>query len=80
MDASETEGVMGGSRMSRSKFKTHKASAKRFKVTGSGKIVRQHSGTGHNTGKKRENNRREARKWETIEGGYAKKARRSLGL
>jgi ribosomal protein L35 len=36
------------------KMKTHRASAKRFKITGSGKIMRNHSGTGHNTGKKSE--------------------------
>ncbi len=39
------------------KMKTHRASAKRFKITGSGKIMRNHSGTGHNTGKKSESNR-----------------------
>jgi large subunit ribosomal protein L35 len=30
------------------KMKTHKATAKRVKVTGTGKLVRQHSGMRHN--------------------------------
>ncbi|OAY80958.1 50S ribosomal protein L35, chloroplastic [Ananas comosus] len=34
------------------KMKTHKASAKRFRVTGSGKIVRRRSGKQHLLGKK----------------------------
>ncbi len=29
------------------KIKTHRATAKRFKVTGSGKVVRTHGGKGH---------------------------------
>lgn len=62
------------------KMKTHRASAKRYKVTGSGKIMRNHSGTGHNTGKKSESSRRKARKWTTIEGGFEKKVKRCLGI
>ena len=62
------------------KMKTHRASAKRFKITGSGKIMRNHSGTGHNTGKKSESNRREARNGTVVEGGYEKKVKKSLGI
>ena len=62
------------------KMKTHKASAKRYKVTGSGKIMRNQSGTGHNTGKKSGSSRREARKWTLVEGGYEKKVKKSLGI
>lgn len=29
------------------KMKTHKSGAKRYKVTGSGKILRRHAGIGH---------------------------------
>lgn len=29
------------------KMKTHKAGAKRYKVTGTGKILRRHAGIGH---------------------------------
>ncbi|MBQ7125803.1 50S ribosomal protein L35 [bacterium] len=29
------------------KLKTHRAAAKRYKVTGSGKITRRHAGIGH---------------------------------
>ncbi|MDD3420599.1 MAG: 50S ribosomal protein L35 [Candidatus Gastranaerophilales bacterium] len=29
------------------KMKTHKSGAKRYKVTGSGKIMRRHAGIGH---------------------------------
>lgn len=66
--------------MAKYKMKSHRASAKRFKITGSGKIVRNHSGTGHNTGKKSESSRREAKKWTTVENGMFKKVKRSLGL
>lgn len=52
--------------MAKAKMKTHKATAKRFKITGSGKVMRQHSGKNHNTGKKKENNRREVKKWEQV--------------
>ncbi len=34
------------------KMKTHKGAAKRFKVTGSGKILRGHAFMSHNFGKK----------------------------
>jgi large subunit ribosomal protein L35 len=41
------------------KLKTHKGAAKRFKKTGSGKIVRHHSGARHNlTSKARSRKRR----------------------
>ncbi|MCD6159107.1 MAG: 50S ribosomal protein L35 [Kosmotoga sp.] len=66
--------------MGKTKMKTHKATAKRFKITGSGKVMRQHSGRNHNTGKKSESNRREARKWEELSKGMSKKVKKSLGL
>jgi len=41
------------------KMKTHRASAKRFRVTATGKIKRDHAGAGHMfTGKTRERKRR----------------------
>lgn len=36
-----------------SKIKTKRAAAKRFKITGSGRIKRGQAGARHNTGKKR---------------------------
>jgi len=61
------------------KQKTHKGAAKRFKVTGSGKIRHQKAWRGHNRHKKN------ARRWRrvdgesTLTGGDAKRTARLLG-
>ena len=44
------------------KIKTHKASAKRFSVTGSGKIKMNHPGKRHKTGLKPSKTKRSRRK------------------
>jgi large subunit ribosomal protein L35 len=44
------------------KLKTHRGAAKRFKVTGTGKIVRAHSGKRHFTGTKRSGRMRKLKK------------------
>ena len=61
------------------KQKTHKGAAKRFKVTGSGKIQHRRAGRVHNRHKKT------ARRWRrvdgdaTLEGKNAKRVGRLLG-
>jgi len=61
------------------KQKTHKGAAKRFKVTGTGKIRHNGAARGHNRHKKN------ARRWrrvagdKTLTGGDAKRAARLLG-
>jgi len=44
------------------KLKTHRGAAKRFKFTGTGKIVRAHSGKRHFTGTKRAGRMRKLKK------------------
>jgi large subunit ribosomal protein L35 len=61
------------------KQKTHKGAAKRFKVTGSGKIQHRNAGRVHNRHKK------SARRWRRVagssalEGGNSKRIARLLG-
>lgn len=63
----------------KNKMKSHKASAKRFKITKNGKVLRQHSGRNHNTGKMRENYSRNARTWEEVENKkVAKKIKQAI--
>ncbi|MFW6119348.1 MAG: 50S ribosomal protein L35 [Petrotogales bacterium] len=63
----------------KNKMKSHKASAKRFKITKTGKVLRQHSGRNHNTGKMRENYSRNSRKWEEVENkDVAKKIKQGI--
>ena len=40
------------------KMKTHKAGAKRYKVTGTGKVLRRHAGIGHLLANKSSNRKR----------------------
>jgi len=42
------------------KMKTHKAGAKRYKVTGTGKIMRRHAGIGHLLANKSSSRKRRA--------------------
>jgi len=44
------------------KLKTHRGAAKRFKRTGSGKVVRNHSGARHILTKKKQSRKRRLRK------------------
>lgn len=60
------------------KIKTRKGVAKRFKITGSGKIIRRHAFKGHlMLGKSPEQSRRLATE-EEVTGGYTKSIRRNL--
>ena len=49
-------------KMAKNKLKTKRAAAKRFKVTGSGKIMRRKAYKGHLTAKKSPNRKRRLRK------------------
>lgn len=62
------------------KTKTRKSATKRFKVTGSGKIMRRKSFTGHLNTKKSRNKTRKAKKDVLVTGFYEKKLRKALGI
>ena len=53
------------------KIKTHKASAKRFSVTGSGKVKCNHSQHRHNLGLKTQKRKRNLRKGTTLSESFA---------
>lgn len=61
------------------KQKTHKGAAKRFKVTGSGKIRHRNAGRVHNRHKKTSRRWRRVAGDSTLEGKNAKRAARLLG-
>ena len=62
------------------KMKTNKAAAKRIKVTGTGKLMRRTPGTGHLKSVKSPSRKRRFRKDSQIAKGFARTARRLLGL
>jgi large subunit ribosomal protein L35 len=61
------------------KQKTHKGAAKRYKVTGSGKIARRQAWRGHNKHKKTSRRWRRVQGEVVLGGGDAKRAARLLG-
>lgn len=59
------------------KLKTHKATSKRFRVTGSGKIVRTKGGKSHFRRRRSARAKRQFAKMVTVEGsGYKKRIKR----
>lgn len=60
--------------------KTHKASAKRFKVSACGRIFHQKAGYVHKLAKKRPQYKREARGSVEVSGANKKIMRRLLGI
>jgi len=60
------------------KQKTHKGAAKRFKVTGGGKVVRQHSMANHILTKKTTKRKRKLRKDGEVEGKFAREIKSML--
>lgn len=62
------------------KLKTYKAAAKRFKITGSGKIRRMKQGRNHLRRKKSKRARRAMRKYHDVAKSDRKKVRRMLGV
>jgi large subunit ribosomal protein L35 len=61
------------------KQKTKKAASKRFKVTGSGKIMRRHAMKSHNFEKKSAKRKRKFRRDHALDDTDAREVRRMLG-
>lgn len=65
--------------MAKNKMKTKRAAAKRFKVTGSGKIMRRKAYKGHLTAKKSPNRKRRLRKPAEVSQKVNKNVKRLIG-
>lgn len=66
--------------MAKQKMKTKSAAKKRFKVTGTGKVIRHRSHTGHNTGKKTNSKMRVLKKQQVVDPAFEDAANKLLGL
>lgn len=62
------------------KLKTHKATAKRVKVTSTGKLVRERAFGNHMLSKKSKSRKRNINTPATIKGSMAKNLKRALGV
>lgn len=62
------------------KMKTRRSAAKRFKVTGSGKILRRRGFRAHMLEKKPSTRTRRLARRDEVTGGQAKHVKRQLGL
>ncbi|HZD60903.1 MAG TPA: 50S ribosomal protein L35 [Anaerolineae bacterium] len=62
------------------KMKTHRGAAKRFKVTGSGKLVYKHAFTSHILEKKSPKRKRQLRKEGVVNSTNEKNLKRILGM
>ena len=62
------------------KLKTHKGTAKRIKLTSTGKLTRRRAFGNHMLSKKRKSRKRNINTPATITGGMAKNAKRALGV
>ena len=62
------------------KMKTHKGTAKRIKVTGSGKLVRERAYGNHILAKKSKARKRNIRSSASIDGKIAKNVKKALGV
>lgn len=62
------------------KMKTHRGAAKRFKVTGSGKLSYKHAFTSHILTKKTTKRKRQLRKDGIVDEANAKNIKRMLGM
>ena len=62
------------------KLKTHKGTAKRVKLTGTGKITRQRAFGGHLLSKKSKSRKRAINTTAVVSGGMAKNVKRALGV
>ncbi len=62
------------------KMKTHRGAAKRFKVTGSGKLSYKHAFTSHILTKKTTKRKRQLRKDGIVDETNAKNIKRMLGM
>ena len=61
------------------KQKTNKATKKRFKVTGTGRVLRRHAMKSHNLEKKSAKRKRAFRRDHEVEGKDAREVKRLLG-
>jgi len=61
------------------KMKTHKGAAKRFKKTGSGKVVRHKAGMGHLLSSKSRKRKRRLKITATVTGGQLAQAIKLIG-
>jgi len=62
------------------KLKTKRAAAKRFKLTGSGKIKRRHAYASHILTKKTRKRKRNLAKWAVVSSGDEKRIKQMLNL
>lgn len=62
------------------KMKTHKGTAKRMKLTGSGKITRRRAFGTHLLAKKSKSRKRAIKTGATVTGSMAKNVKRALGV
>ena len=62
------------------KLKTHKGTAKRIKMTSTGKLTRRRAFGGHMLAKKSKRRKRAINQPATITGSMAKNAKRALGV
>ncbi len=62
------------------KLKTHKGTAKRVKITGSGKITRRRASGNHLQAKKSKSRKRAINSTGEVTGSMAKNIKRSLGV
>jgi large subunit ribosomal protein L35 len=62
------------------KMKTHSATKKRFRLTGSGKLTRRHAFTSHLLEKKTAKRKRHARAQDVVAPGDRRNIKRLLGL
>jgi len=62
------------------KLKTKRAAAKRFKLTGSGKIKRRHAFASHILTKKTRKRKRNLAKWAVVSSGDEKRIKKMLHL
>ena len=65
--------------MAKNKIKTKRAAAKRFKVTGSGKIMRRKAYKGHLTAKRSPNRKRRLRKPAEVSQTVYKNVKKLIG-
>ena len=61
------------------KQKTNKATKKRFKITGTGRVMRRHAMKSHNLEKKSQKRKRAFRRDHPVDGADAREVKRLLG-
>jgi large subunit ribosomal protein L35 len=62
------------------KLKTHKGTAKRIKITGSGKLTRENAFKHHNLSKKSKSRKRAIKRGSLVVGAIRRNLKRALGV